>query len=463
LTSDLTKIIVEDFLKNSWHTIEVIVQGLARFKEDREKKVNLFYFKNGRKNDLTIDGGHFFLRGSVEYSNPQLTVEEVQGIIATRLLEVCGNHFYQYGLHQVDNKDVDVICEMSTKPPQGAIVSFLLNTDETEPDRYSMNPLKESIVSSGQSAFPSASVKTNGLKIDDKFVQKYQGSLISKGEVELITRHLETCNNSYVDMADAVKYEQLESLSERFGIDLRLYSMRMPLTILGKETTDGLSHHIIKEIHANYQSIERAYNCMGRSIKSRTTLLTVPHSKKGYGSKRAARGKIYFEGTKLKSVKVSYRTTPLYPNAIDPKDVSIAIAEDDFSVEGENLTNYNFRETPSSPQFFLYSLASPENAAIWHGIGAFASPQLLTSYTAIRVACTRDSLIKGLKEKYHFSTDIPLQFNLTPQNMWVHPVHRNIDASIGCVENLADLANMGMRLEYLSAYERNLDKIEKVF
>ena len=456
MTSDLIKIIVADFLKNSWHTIEAIVQGLARFKGDREKKVNLFFFKNRRKNDLTIDGGHFFLRGSVEYSNPQLTVEEVQGIIATRLLEVCGNYFYQYGLHQVDSRDVDVICEMLSKPSQGTIVPFLLNTDETEPDRYSMNPLKESIVNSGQSAFPSASVRTNELKIDDKFVQKYEGSLISRGEVELIAHHLETCNDSYLDMADAVKYEQLESLSEYFGINLCLYSMRMPLTILEKETTDGLFHHIIEEIHANYQSIERAYNCMGRSIKSRTTLLTVPHSKKGYGSKRAAKGKIYFDGTKLKSVKVSYRTTPLYPNAIDPNDVSIAKAEDDFSVEGEKLVNYNFRETPSSPQFFLYSLASPENAAIWHGIGAFASPQLLSSYTAIRVACAKDSLIKDLKGKYHVVTEIPLQFNLVPQNMWVHPVHRNIDASIGCVENLKDLANMGMRLEYLSAYERNL-------
>jgi hypothetical protein len=447
--------IVEDFLKNSWHTIEAIVQGLARFKEDKEKKVNLFHFEHGQKKDLTVDGGHFFLRGSVEYSNPQLTVEEVQGIIGTRLLEVCGNYFYQYGLHQADSKDVDVICELSSKPSQGTIVTFLLNTDETEPDRYSINPLKESIVNSGQSAFPSASVKTNDLKIDDKFVQKYEGSLISRGEAELITRHLATCNDSYVDMADAVKYEQLESLSERFGINLCLYSMRMPLTILEKETTDGLCHHIIKEIHASYQSIESAYKSMGRSIKSRTTLLTVPHSKKGYGSKRAARGKIYFDGTKLKSVKVTYRTTPLYPNAIDPNDVSIAKAEDDFSVEGEKLVNYSFKETPSSPQFFLYSLASPEDAAIWHGIGAFASPQLLSSYAAIRVACARDFLVKDLKEKYHVSTEIPLQFNLAPQKMWVHPVYRNIDASIGCVEDLKYLVNMGMRLEHLSAYERN--------
>jgi hypothetical protein len=46
-----------------------------------------------------------------------------------------------------------------------------------------------------------------------------------------------------------------------------------------------------------------------------------------------------------------------------------------------------------------------------------------------------------------------MQLNLSPDSMWVHPVHRNIDASIGCVENLADLARMGMKVEYLSRFK----------
>jgi hypothetical protein len=50
-------------------------------------------------------------------------------------------------------------------------------------------------------------------------------------------------------------------------------------------------------------------------------------------------------------------------------------------------------------------------------------------------------------------TDAPLQFNLVPESMWVHPVHRNIDASIGCVENLADMARRGMKLEHLSTFK----------
>ena len=450
MSSDLSRIIVEDFLKCSWPCVEAIVRKLATFKESRRSKVPLFYFKNGRRNDVTLDGGKFFLRSSVEYSNPQLTVEEVQGIIAARVLEVCGNYFHQYGLHQANGKDIDEICEMLKKSSLGTIVSFLLNTDDIEADRYSMNPLKESIVNSGQSAFPCGTVKTEKLEIDRKFTLKYEGALICKSEVEQIALHLESCNNNYMDMVDAVKYEHLESLSESFGINLCLYSMRMPLTIMEKETTDDLLHYIIRKTHMDYQSIECVYKCMGRSMKNLTTLLTVPHSEKGYGSKRAARGRIYFDETKLKNVKVDYRTALLYPNAIDPADVSVARADDSFTVEGDRLVNYDFKQTPSSPQFFLYSLASPENAVLWHGIGAFGASELLKSYTTTRLACAKNMLIEGLNEKYGIVSEIPLQFNLVPKFMWSHPTHHNIDASIGCVENLRDLANLGMRMEHLS-------------
>jgi len=451
MSSELSRILVEDFLKSSWNCVEAIVKELATFKGNQRASVPLFYFKNGQRQNVTLDGGLFFLRASVEYSNPQLTVEEVQGIIAARLLEVCGNYFHQHGLHETDAKDIGEICETLKKPSQGPVFAFLLNTDDIEPDRYSMNPLKESIVNSGQSAFPSAFVKTEGLEIDRNFAQKYEDTLICKGEVERVSRCLASSNGSYMDMVDAAKYEHLESLSEKFGINLGLYSMRLPLAALAEETPDGLLHHIIKETHVDYPTIERVYNCMGRSMKNLTTLLTVPHSKKGYGSKRAARGRIYFEGTKLKSVKVTYKTTLLYPNAIDPGDVSIAKADDSFTVEGDKLTSYTFGETPSSPQFFLYSLASPESAVLWHGIGAFGASELLKSYTTTRLACSTGSLIGDLKEKYGVTVRIPLQFNLVPKHMWVHPIHRNIDASIGCVANLKDLADMGLRTEYLPA------------
>jgi hypothetical protein len=72
---------------------------------------------------------------------------------------------------------------------------------------------------------------------------------------------------------------------------------------------------------------------------------------------------------------------------------------------------------------------------------------------SVREVCRRGQLIRDLNEKYGVITDAPLQFNLVPESMWVHPVHRNIDASIGCVENLADLARRGMKLEHLSTFK----------
>lgn len=450
MPNDLCRMLTEDFLKSSWPCVEAIVEKLASFKEEKQgKPVSLFRFKNGQKVNQSFDGSHFFLRGSVEYSNPQLTLEEVQGIIGARMLETCGNYFSNYGLHEPDADDVTEICEALKKPSEGSIIAFLLNTDDIEPDRYSMNPLKESIVASGQSAFPAAYVRTEKLRIDQQFVDKYEGNLICKREAELINRQLENAKGSYVDFVDSVKYAQMEETSETFGIDLGLYALRMPIVTLQAETKDGLLHYIISETHRDYDSISQAYNCMRRSMAKRTTLLTVPHSKKGYGSKRAARGKLHFEGAKLKSVSVKYRTTQLYPNEIDPDDVSIAKAEDSFTLTGEKLADYSFSETPSSPQFFLYSLGSPENAVLWHGIGAFAAAKLLRSYVSVRDSCRKGQLIKDLQEKHGVKMEVPLQFNLVPDYMWVHPVHRNIDASIGCVENLRVLARRGMKLEHL--------------
>jgi hypothetical protein len=456
MPDDLCRRLLEDFLESSWPSLVVLVEQIKSFKEKigkQRKPISMFHFKNGQKVTNNFAGDNFFLRGSVEYSNPQLTLEEVQGIIGARFLETCGNYFYNFGLHKPDVNDIAEICELLKRPSEGPIFAFLLNTDDIEPDRYSMNPLKESIVTSGQSAFPAAYVKTEKLGIDKRFVDKYQGNLICRHEVETIHQQLDNAKGSYVDFVDAVKYARMEEIAETFGIDLGLYVLRMPIATLQAEAKDDLLHHIISEVHRDYESISQAYSCMRRSMTKRTTLLTVPHSTKGYGSKRAARGKLHFEGTKLKSATVNYRTTLLYPNEIDPEDVSIAKAEDSFTIPGEKLAEYSFSETPSSPQFFLYSLGSPENAVLWHGIGAFAAPKLLQSYVSARDSCRREQLIRKLKQKYGVWTEVPLQFNLIPDFMWVHPVHRNIDASVGCVENLAVLVNRGMKLEYLSAFK----------
>ncbi len=458
MSFDPARTLITDFLKSSWSSVDTLVKQLTSFRHPPKKSVTLYRVKNGQRENLSFDETHFFLRGSVEYSNPQLTVEEVQGVIAVRLLEVSANYFHSCGLHEVNDHDISELCEKVKKPPEGKAVAFLLNTDDVEPDRYSMNPLKESIISSGQSAFPAANVKTEHLEIDQNFVKKYEGSLISKDEIELVNRHLRECRN-YMDAVDAVKYEQYEKLSEAFGVDMRLPSLRMPITTLEAESNDGLLHQIVKAAHKDFSSVEQIYGCIGRSMKSRTTLLTVPHSTKGYGSKRAAKGKIYFDNTRLKSVRVDYETTRLYPNAMDSEDVSKAVAEDHFTVDGSKLIEYSFKETPSSPQFFLYSLASPENGVLWHGIGAFGASQLVRSYSTIRAACARGSLLNALASEQKLATDITAQFNLVPGHMWFHPIHRNIDASIGCIQDLQDLTKLGMKLEHLPTQEyiRNVE------
>jgi hypothetical protein len=451
---DYCRLLIEDFLKTSFSTVKVLVEGAAASKgQNVNRKVTLFRYVDGKKVSVPFSDERFYLRGSVEYTNPQLTIEEVQGIIGTRLLETCANYFHQHGLHEPNIGDVAALAELLKKPPQGYIVPFLLNTDDVEPDRYSMNPLKQSIVDSGQSAFPAANVKTDQLKIDEAYLKKYDGTLISQKEATLITESLQTSNGSYLDLVDSIKYSQLKELSAFFGMDLSLYTLRMPLSTLKTETKDGLLHYIIKESNRDYGSVEEAYTCMGRSMKNRTTLLTVPHSTKGFGSKRAARGKLHFEDGKLLDAAIKYKTTQLYPNAIDPEDIAIAVCDDSFTVSGEKLSDYSFAETPSSPQFFLYSIGSPEDATVWHGVGAFAAPQLLQSYRSGRIACREGRLIKNLSEKYHIKVDVPLQFNLAPEGIWSHPIHRNIDASIGSVKDLPDLAHRGMKIEYLPSFK----------
>ena len=453
LSSDLCCLLAEDFLKSSWDSVKVLVERINSLpKKSSKRSVSLFRFKDDHKVLTNFDGNHFFLRGSVEYANPQLTVEEVQGIIGLRLLEAFGNYFVDTGLHEPDDKDFCQICETLKKPPKGRIVPFLLNTDEIEPDRYSMNPLKKSIVESGQSAFPAAYVKTNNLSVDAKFFKKYEGSLISQNEVDIINKNLDMSSNSYLDLVDRVKYEQLDDLFKIFGIDLSISALRMPLSTLETEGENGLIHDIVRESHKDYDAISQSYAYMKRSMSKRTTMLSIPHSNKGYGSKRAARGKIYFDGKKLKSIRVKYKTTLLYPNEVDSEEVSIAKAHDDFTIDGEKMVNYHFSETPSSPQFFLYSLGSPEDAAVWHGVGTFGASRLLRSMVSLRYACSEGRLIKNL-DKYQIKTKIPLHFNLDPKRMWVNPVYKNIDSSIGCITDPSKFAIKGMKLEYLSVFK----------
>jgi hypothetical protein len=90
LPDDLCRRLLEDFLESSWPSLEVLVEQMKSFKEKvgkQRKPISMFRFKNGQKVTKNFAGDNFFLRGSLEYSNPQLTLEEVQGIIGARFLE----------------------------------------------------------------------------------------------------------------------------------------------------------------------------------------------------------------------------------------------------------------------------------------------------------------------------------------------------------------------------------------
>ena len=88
MSEDYCRLLLEDYLKSSWSTVKVLVEKLGAFgQEKHSRQVTLFRYVNGQKVQVQFGGDSFFLRGSVEYTNPQLTVEEVQGIIATGCLK----------------------------------------------------------------------------------------------------------------------------------------------------------------------------------------------------------------------------------------------------------------------------------------------------------------------------------------------------------------------------------------
>ncbi|MFH0748868.1 MAG: hypothetical protein V1915_02970 [Candidatus Bathyarchaeota archaeon] len=443
------------FLAASRRSLDALLKCVELNTEARKEAVFSIIHK-GKNCETRFEGSHFFLRTSTEYSSPQLTLEEVQGIIAARLLETFGNYLENKKNGTVEKKDLLEIVEALKKPPCGTIIPFLLNSDDTEPDRYSNNPLRASIANSGQSAFPVASVTTSSLKIDPEFVSKYLDSLISSNEVDFIQQHLQDFER-YVDLVDLSKYDALERLSEILGINLCIPRMRMPLEILMKEKPGDPLHLVVQGSHQDYETIDTIYRLMGRSLKNKTTLLTTPHSLKGLGSKRSAKGKLVFDGYNLKSVDVKYRTIQLYPNMVDPNDLSQAKADDFISVEAKELTSYNYRSTPSTPQFALYIIHSPEQASISHGAGAYAGSEILKSYSSIYEAYIQNLIFTETPPTNILT--VPLILNLAPGAMWLHPKHKNIDASIGCITSSLALLDMGMVVEHLNFEQETRSRI----
>ena len=454
MMSDPVLTLVESFMKQSRSAVDAVLMELHHFVGEEQGDLAFFIMEGNKKRETRLVKKHFFLRASAEYANPQLTLEELQGVIAARLLETCCGYMAKNSVTEPSQTDFVEIAEMLRKPPRGTIVPFLLNTDDVEPDRYSINPLRASIADSGQSAFPAASVTTDRLSVDQSFLGKYEGSLVSHDDVALIEAHLKESSGSYLDFVDSVKYDMLRKTSEILGIELCIPTYRMPLDVLKKEKPGQPMHKLIQESHHDYDRIGSIYGFMGRNLgKRKTLLLTVPHSTKGFGSKRAAQGSIAFKQDSFDQIKVQYKTTLLYANELDKEetDVSVARADDTFTVEAEKIVNYDYSQTPSSPQFALYDALAPEDAAIWHGIGVFGGFELIRSIVSVRSACLRKIVLGEVACR---GNKPPLQLNLVPDRMWRHPKYGNIDAGVGCIQDLAGLVNTGICVAPLSVKER---------
>jgi hypothetical protein len=445
LRQELIKETVAGFISESYQCIHELVKYLGE--SAKTPRQELFFFKDGRRKNVEYSN-RFFLRASTEYSNPQLTLEDLQGILVARILEACANHALETN-EKISEKSIEVIAKRVTEPPKGVVVPFLLITDDVEADRYSINPLRESIVATGQSAFPAHSIRTDGLKIDETFLRKYKDILVSADEASRIQYYVEN-EERYVDAVDSMKYDQLEKLSDLLGIQLVMPALRMPLETLSSERSDGPMHHLIRQAHSSYETLTLLYQLMGRSItKRKTLLLVVPHSSKGFGSKRAASGRLVFENETLKSIKVHYRPTLLYPNDIDSSDVSIAKACDNLSVEAKDILEYSFIKTPASPQFALYSVLSPEAAAIWHGVGLQQGGEVVRSYYSMHSAQCKHLIFQDIPKPY---SGIPLQLDLIAGKMLRHPTHGNVDASVGTV-NLPEMLKKATSVRVLQANE----------
>ena len=428
--------LIERFFRDSRPAIDALAARVRSGHPGHPTQIPMFTFREGHRSEVDPPRHAFWLRTSVEYANPQLTLEELQGIVIARLLEVTGTFVAHHPHLHLDATDVHEMARTLEVPPEGDVVPFLLNVDDIEADRYSINPLRSSIVESGQSAKAVAFVQTEGLHQDPAFLVKYTGSLVTPVDLENIRAGLEAeSTRNYLDLVDSVKYAQLKDASSLLDMDLAIPALRMPLSTLSGESTFGPLHRLISATHASAKSLDDMYRLLGRpSSPERTFLPVVPHAVGAISSKRLAHGRYAPGGSDPRRLEVTYGPGSLYPNEVDKSDVARAYADDKVVVSWEDLADFDYRKTPASPQFALYMLASPEDGAIWHGLGTYGGLRIVESYRALHHACTPDEPFEGLPVECRPD---PLQLDLVAVDMLRHPVHHNIDASVSCHPNIA--------------------------
>ncbi|MFH0897717.1 MAG: hypothetical protein V1850_06705, partial [Candidatus Bathyarchaeota archaeon] len=96
----------------------MLLEELRQFKSC-EEDYSFSIMHRGGRSEVKLGGSRFFLRTSTEYSSPQLTIEEAQGIVAARLLEGCGNYLEAKEDKNLDETDYLEISESLRGPPKG--------------------------------------------------------------------------------------------------------------------------------------------------------------------------------------------------------------------------------------------------------------------------------------------------------------------------------------------------------
>jgi hypothetical protein len=452
MTGTVARELLAAFHDSSWPSVEALVAARRSPHERSTARPALFYFHNGRREAVPIRRDQFLLRTSVEYANPQVTLEELQGIVLARLLAVSAEFAEAHADRRPVAADLPELARRLEERPRDRIVPFVLNVDDIEPDRYSVNPMRASIVRSGQSARAVADVRTEELSVDGEFVDRYRGKLVADRDVQAVRDELSSASTrSYLDLVDRVKYRQLEEASTLLGIDLAIPALRMPLTSLREGGASDALPTLVAAAHRDVPTLRQLYGLFGREFgRRKTTLPAVPHGPGGEASKRLVRGKVVVDGDRITDLEVRYQSGPLYPNEIDPADVARGEASAAFHVDPGRMQSYDFRTTPASPQFALYMLASPEDGAIWHGVGKYAGIQIVETYTAFHRASRATG--RFLDVPVDCPADPP-QFDLVAEGMLCHPEWKNIDASIACVESLPSLLPRHTRLRTLTLPE----------
>ncbi|MCI4369333.1 MAG: hypothetical protein L3K09_07220, partial [Thermoplasmata archaeon] len=264
-SSEILRSLIAAFLRDARPSVEALALVLRDERPRRPESTELYEYRRGHRATHSAAGTDYLLRTSFEFASPQLTLEELQGILVARLLASSSAFLAEHPGDSLGEGSLREIGTILAEPVKGVAVPFLLNVDDIEADRYSINPLRASILASGQSALPVHRVRGDGLASDPAFVAKYLGALVSPLDLKEIAEEL-AGDGGYAEFVERVKYRQLARLSEALGVDLAIPSYRLPLAPLAAESGNGPIHDLVRSCHRDLSSLREVYSLFGREM-----------------------------------------------------------------------------------------------------------------------------------------------------------------------------------------------------